>query len=99
MRRNAAAVRTIVSTGHPNRCLNASSRRLSSRRADVSWLANTALPVQVLRANQAVKWLREGHRIADVAADLGYADQAHLTHSLRRIMGRTPGQILGQAGL
>jgi hypothetical protein len=29
----------------------------------------------------------------------GYADQAHLTHSLRRIMGRTPGQILGQAGL
>jgi hypothetical protein len=85
------------------RAVEGSLRRLNDRTLERHFAAVTGLTgktlQQVLRANQAVKWLREGHRIADVAADLGYADQAHLTHSLRRIMGRTPGQILGQAGL
>ena len=27
--------------------------------------------------------------------DCGYTDQAHLTHSLRRILGVTPGQVRG----
>ena len=48
---------------------------------------------QILRANRAVKLLEGGSRAADVAADLGYTDQSHLTNSLRRILGRTPGEI------
>lgn len=45
------------------------------------------------RARKAVALLRSGRPAADVAFDLGYADQAHLINSLRQIMGRTPGQI------
>jgi AraC-like DNA-binding protein len=39
--------------------------------------------------------LHAGQRAADVAFALGYADQAHMTNSLRQIMGQTPGQIAG----
>lgn len=36
--------------------------------------------------------------ISMVAATCGFADQAHLTRSLRRATGRTPGEILSAAG-
>lgn len=36
--------------------------------------------------------------ISMVAATCGFADQAHLTRSLRRATGRTPGEILAVAG-
>lgn len=45
---------------------------------------------QIERAREAVQLLREGHAIAEVAATTGYFDQAHLTHSLRRLAGITP---------
>jgi hypothetical protein len=48
---------------------------------------------QIQRANAAVALLRGGRPAADVAAELGYSDQPHLTHSLKRIMGLTPGAI------
>jgi hypothetical protein len=48
---------------------------------------------QIQRANAAVALLEQGRPAADVAAELGYTDQPHLTHSLKRIMGRTPGAI------
>jgi hypothetical protein len=53
----------------------------------------------IQRAQSAVALLREGRPTADVAVSLGYADQAHLTHSLRKIMGQTPGQIARNAAL
>ncbi|MGW0534107.1 helix-turn-helix domain-containing protein [Streptomyces sp. NPDC003032] len=34
-----------------------------------------------------------GVRIADAAADAGFADQAHLTRAARRFTGRTPGSL------
>ena len=34
----------------------------------------------------------EGESILDVAHDMGYADQAHLTRDLKRLTGYTPGQ-------
>jgi len=48
---------------------------------------------QILRANRAAGLLEHGARVVDVAAELGYSDQSHLTNSLRRILGRTPGEI------
>ena len=33
-------------------------------------------------------------RTVDVAVDLGYADQPHMARSLKRFMGRTPGEIV-----
>lgn len=52
---------------------------------------------QVLRAHEAVQQLERGESPAHVASDLGFTDQAHLTHSLKRIVGRTPGQIVRAA--
>ena len=48
---------------------------------------------QIARARQALVLLRQGDAPAAVAAALGYADQPHLTRSLRTYMGMTPGQI------
>jgi hypothetical protein len=48
---------------------------------------------QIQRACRAVELLEQGRAAADVAADLGYADQPHMNRSLKRLMGRTPGEI------
>jgi AraC-like DNA-binding protein len=52
---------------------------------------------QIQRANRAVDLLRAGRTAVDVAMDLGYADQPHMTRSLRRFVGRTPGEIAAAA--
>jgi AraC-like DNA-binding protein len=48
---------------------------------------------QIERARRAVKLLAYGTPISDTAFELGYFDQAHLTNSLKRFVGRTPTQI------
>jgi len=47
---------------------------------------------QIVRARQASERLQRGEPILDVAHDLGYSDQAHLTRDLKRMTGFTPGQ-------
>ena len=49
---------------------------------------------QITRAHEAVDALACGALPVDVAIGLGYADQAHLTRSLRRFIGQTPAQVL-----
>ncbi|MBX3029993.1 MAG: AraC family transcriptional regulator [Chloroflexi bacterium] len=49
------------------------------------------------RARRAYLLLSAGMRPVDVAADVGYADQSHLTRELRRIRGETPARILAAA--
>ena len=68
-------------------------RTMQRHFADVTGLSAKTFQ-QVLRASDAVRRLEVGETPASVAADLGYADQAHLTNSLKRIVGRTPGQIV-----
>jgi AraC-like DNA-binding protein len=48
---------------------------------------------QIQRAKRAVALLRAGRPVVEVAMDLGYADQPHLTRSLKRFVGRTPGEV------
>jgi Helix-turn-helix domain len=48
---------------------------------------------QIERARSAVSLLEQGTPILDTAFELGYFDQAHLTNSLKRFIGRTPAQI------
>lgn len=43
------------------------------------------------RLNMARHLLRDGHSIAAVAADTGFADQSHMTRLFRRTFGTTPG--------
>ena len=49
---------------------------------------------QIQRAQTATQLLDRGLPIGDTVALAGYADQAHLTRSLRRFSGQTPGQIV-----
>jgi AraC-like DNA-binding protein len=67
-------------------------RSLQRHSAHVTGMSPKKLQ-QILRADMASALLLQGRRPADVAAELGYTDQAHLTHSLRRILGLTPGQL------
>lgn len=54
---------------------------------------------QVQRAQIAVDLLKQGKRIADVAHTLGFTDQAHMTKSLKGIMGVTPAIVQEKAEL
>ena len=50
---------------------------------------------QIDRAHQAMTLLQNGASILDTVELAGYADQPHLTRSLKRLFGQTPAQILG----
>lgn len=50
--------------------------------------------IQIQRAQYAVTLLQQGTSILDTVYQAGYADQPHLTRSLKRFMGQTPAQIL-----
>ena len=47
---------------------------------------------QIERAWQAAHLLKKGTPITDVVHELGYADQAHLNRSMKRVTGLTPRQ-------
>jgi hypothetical protein len=49
---------------------------------------------QIERARRAMALLQRGTAILSVVHDAGFSDQPHLTKSLKRFMGQTPGQIL-----
>ena len=48
---------------------------------------------QIERAHYAVSLLEQGVSILDTVFEAGYADQPHLTRSLKRFMGQTPAEI------
>ena len=68
-----------------------SLQRLIEQRLGLSpkWL------VQRRRLHDAVEALKAGTSgLADMAAALGYTDQAHFTHDFRTVTGMTPGEFL-----
>ena len=54
---------------------------------------------QIERARSAVSLLERGTPISGTALQLGYFDQAHLTNSLKRFIGRTPAQIARESAV
>lgn len=48
---------------------------------------------QIRRAQEAVRQLQTGKRPVDVAMDVGFADQAHLSKSLKKIMRKNPSNV------
>lgn len=69
-----------------------SIRSLQYRFLRATGLTHKAIQ-QIERARNAVSLLEQGTPILDTAFELGYFDQAHLTNSLKRFIGRTPAQI------
>ena len=69
-----------------------SKRTLQRRVARATGLTRSTI-TQIARAEQAVEALGNGLSPQDAAPLLGYADQAHLTRSLRRFIGQTPAQV------
>lgn len=70
---------------------------LSLRTVQRRFLAATGLTRrdvrQIERARMAGVRLGEGAAPAEVATELGYFDQPHLTRSLRRFLGQTPAEL------
>jgi Helix-turn-helix domain len=73
-----------------------SNRSLERRVARATGLSRGAMG-RIRRAERAVGLLSRGLPPPEVARRTGYADQPHLTRSLRRFVGQTPSQIRSPA--
>ena len=51
---------------------------------------------KIQRAQKAMALLQQGVSILDTVFEAGYADQPHLTRSLKFLMGQTPAQLIRQ---
>lgn len=81
-----------------NAVLQGQPPALSSRTVRRRFLLATGLPhkalEQIERAQQAAALLEQGVSIPDAVYQAGYADQPHLTRSLKRFIGQTPAQLV-----
>ena len=72
-------------------------QKISSRTVQRHFLLTTGLTpktlAQIERAQQAADLLQQGLPLLDVAYQVGYADQSHMTRSLKHFLGQTPAQI------
>lgn len=73
------------------------SQDMSSRTVRRRFRLSTGLTPKALgqieRALQAVSLLEQGISLLDTVNQAGYADQSHMTRSLKRFIGQTPAQI------
>lgn len=74
-----------------------SQRSIQRRFRQITGVTSKGLQ-QILRAQRAADLLASGRAIIDVAHELEFSDQAHLTRSLKRLLGQTPGAIARGAG-
>jgi hypothetical protein len=73
--------------------LLSNERRL--QRAVRTWLSMTPKTyLRIERVRSARDAIRAGARLVEVAGDLGYADQAHLTREVRALLGVSPRAFL-----
>jgi AraC-like DNA-binding protein len=71
------------------------------RRAGAAFGYGPKVLARVLRFSSVVDRLRSapGTPLATLAADAGYADQAHLTHEVRALSGLPPGRLRSALGV
>lgn len=82
----------VVEAVLKNRPLDLSPRTVQRRFLRATGLTRGTFE-QIERARQAATLLQKGTPIADTTFQAGYADQPHLTRSLKRFIGFTPAQI------
>ena len=83
----------VVDTVLQSRPVAFSSRTVRRRFLLTTGLTPTTIQ-QIERAQQAATLLADGVAILDTVYQLGYADQPHMTRSLKRFIGQTPVQIV-----
>lgn len=83
----------VVTAALQNQASDLSLRSVQRRFLHTTGLTQ-GLVSQIERARLAVTLLQQGVSILDVVEMAGYADQPHLTRSLKRFAGQTPAQIL-----
>jgi AraC-like DNA-binding protein len=73
------------------------SERTLRRRFDTAFGYGPKTLDRILRFQRFLKLVRSADRlsVADIAAETGYADQAHLVRESRRLAGSTPREIAG----
>ncbi len=74
------------------------SERTLHRRSLAAFGYSPQTLARVLRFRRALAGLRAGTAPVQVAADLGFTDQAHLTREVRRFAGTTPGAVQPGSG-
>ena len=95
----ARLVRKGILTRDPavDRVMHRSQPAQSLRTAQRHFLRATGLThrtvQQIERARYATNLLRQGASILDTVHEAGYFDQAHLTRSLKHLIGQTPVEI------
>jgi AraC-like DNA-binding protein len=92
VRDGALVTDPVVTAALQAQPLDLSSRTVRRRFLFTTGLTYNAIQ-QIERAKQAVTLLEQGVSILDTVYETGYADQPHLTRSLRRFVGQTPAQI------
>ena len=93
VREEVLALDPVVSGVLENQPQDISSRTVRRRFIYTTGLTPKALQ-QIERAQQAAELLGKGTSILDAVYEAGYADQPHLTRSLKRFYGQTPAQIV-----
>jgi AraC-like DNA-binding protein len=92
VREELLAVEPVVDEVLKEQPQDISSRTVRRRFLHSTGLTHKAIQ-QIERAQQAAALLGQGVSIADATYELGYADQPHLTRSLKRFLGQTPSQV------
>jgi AraC-like DNA-binding protein len=92
VREGDLAVEPVVKAALQHHPTDVSSRTVRRRFLYTTGLTPTTIQ-QIERAKQAAALLQQGVPILDAVYEAGYADQPHMTRSLRRFMGQTPAQI------
>lgn len=78
--------------GHP---VDTSLRTAQRRFLQATGLTQTTI-LQIKRARSAAILLKQGYSILDAVHQAGYADQPHMTRSLKHFLGYTPAQLVAQ---
>ena len=81
--------------------LRGESQELSPRSIQRRFVQATGLTQgsirKIERARYATILLQQGASILDTVEQAGYSDQAHLTRSLKQLIGKTPAQIINKS--
>jgi methylphosphotriester-DNA--protein-cysteine methyltransferase len=81
--------------------LRGESQELSPRSVQRRFVQATGLTQgsirTINRARRATLLLQQGFSILDTVEQAGYSDQAHLTRSLKQLIGKTPAQIINRS--